>query len=251
MNKNIDVIIVDDEPAQREQLSKRIVSHFPQLNIAAVCSDAQEAMIAIARFSPDLVFLDVEMPGMSGFQMLESIKEIRFSVIFTTSHADYAVQAFRVAAIDFLLKPYHDEDFQIAVNRFLNQHHKPEANHLQQLLSNLSQADKNNRKIALPTSNGFVFIRIGDIVRLESQNTYTTFFMSDKNQFVVSRTLKDCEEILAPEGLLRVHQSHMVNPDHIKKYFKGEGGTIEMLDGSMVEVSRRKKEEFLEALKRL
>jgi two-component system LytT family response regulator len=251
MKKTVEVVIVDDEPAQREQLLRRIEMQFPELHVAAVCSDASEALVAIARFSPDLIFLDVEMPGMSGFEMLESMRDIRFSVIFTTSHAAYAVQAFRVAAVDFLLKPYSDEDFQVAVNRFLHQHNQSEQEHLRQLLSNLGESNKNNRKIALPTASGFVFIRIGDIVRLESQNTYTTFFMTDKNQIVVSRTLKDCEELLSPEGLLRVHQSHMVNPDHIKKYIKGEGGTIEMHDGSTVEVSRRKKEEFLEALKRL
>jgi two-component system LytT family response regulator len=251
MKKSIDVVIVDDEPAQREQLIKRIQKHVPEFEIVADCADAQEALVAIARYSPALLFLDVEMPGMTGFQMLESIKEIKFSVIFSTSHAAYAVQAFRVAAVDFLLKPYSDEDFLAAANRFLNQHSINEQHHVQQLLLNMKDTNKSNHKIALPTSTGYVFVRIGDIIRLESQNTYTTFFISDNKQIVVSRTLKDCEEMLSPEGLLRVHQSHMVNPDHIKKYIKGEGGTIEMMDGSMVEVSRRKKEEFLEALKKL
>jgi two-component system LytT family response regulator len=251
MKNSIDVVIVDDEPAQREQLSRRIQKHFPEIEIVAVCADAQEALVAVARYSPALLFLDVEMPGMNGFQMLESIREIRFSVIFTTSHAAYAVQAFRVAAVDFLLKPYSDEDFVVAFNRFLNHHSSNEQTHVQQMLLNMKETNKSNHKIALPTSTGFVFVRIGDIIRLESHNTYTTFFISDHNQIVVSRSLKDCEEMLSPEGLLRVHQSHMVNPDHIKKYIKGEGGTIEMQDGSVVEVSRRKKEEFLEALKKL
>ena len=245
----IEVIIIDDEVAQREMLSKKLKANFPDLNIAALCASAEEGMVAIAKHSPHLVFLDVEMPGMTGFELLESLREIRFSVIFTTSHAAYAVRAFRVAAVDFLLKPYPDEELLAAVDRFIKNQTPQDNTHITTLIAN--RQDSANTKIALPTASGYIFVRLQDVIRLESQNTYTTFFMKDKNQIVVSRTLKECEEMLNESGFLRVHQSHMINLSHIRKFTRGEGGTVEMDDGSTVEVSRRKKEEFLEALKRL
>jgi two-component system LytT family response regulator len=242
-------IIVDDEDAPRNDLASRLRLHFPNLHIAAECHSAEEATLAIARHAPNLVFLDVEMPGMNGFEFLESLKEIRFSVIFTTSHAAHAVRAFRVAAVDFLLKPFSTEDLQAAVNRFMQHIEGHQNKHLDVLLKNLTGSE--NTKIALPTSSGYLFADVREIIRLESQNTYTTFFMKDKNQIVVSRTMKDCEEMMVEYGFIRVHQSHMINLTHIKKFTRGEGGIAEMIDGSTVEISRRKKEEFLEALKRL
>ncbi len=249
MNATTQVLIVDDEDGPRKELSNRIKKYFPQLHIVEECSSGKDATIAIARYSPALVFLDVEMPGMSGFEFLESLHEIRFSVIFTTSHATYAVKAFRVAAVDFLLKPYAIEDLQAAVNRFLQKQEVKSSDHLALLLKNLQ--NKEQVKIALPTHNGYIFVDTREVIRIESQNTYTTFFMANKNQVVVSRTMKECEEMISDYGFIRVHQSHMINLAHIRKYIRGEGGNIEMTDGSLVEVSRRKKEEFLEALNRL
>ncbi|MBX7050536.1 MAG: LytTR family DNA-binding domain-containing protein [Flavobacteriales bacterium] len=249
MEDKIDVLIVDDEPAQREQLETRLQNLFPQLNITGKCSSAEEATLAVARTSPRLVFLDVEMPGMNGFEFLDSLSKIHFDVIFTTSHAGYATRAFRVAAVDFLLKPYPESELQEAVNKFLHKQLSERQPNIEVLLSNLR--DKSESKLALPTSNGYIFVKLNDVVRLESHNTYTTFFMKDKNQIVVSRTMKECEEMLSDSGFIRVHQSHMINLSQVKKFVRGEGGTIEMDDGSHVEVSRRKKDEFLEALRRL
>jgi two-component system LytT family response regulator len=250
MSKTIDIVITDDEEAQRNQLAERLTKLFPQLNIVAKCASADEATVAVARYAPSLMFLDVEMPGMNGFEFLASLKHISFEVIFTTSHAAYATKAFRVAAVDFLLKPYPESDLEDAVNKWLKKHMAPDhVSHLEVLLRNFE--DKRDAKIALPTSSGYVFVKLHDVIRLESQNTYTTFFMKDKNQIVVSRTLKDCEEMLSDSGFVRVHQSHMINLSHVKKFTRGEGGTVEMDDGAFVEVSRRKKEEFLDALKKL
>jgi two-component system, LytTR family, response regulator len=249
MENHFDVLIVDDEEAQRIQLAERLQMHFPQLNIVGLCASSEEAVLAVSRYAPQLIFLDVEMPGMNGFEFLESLKNIRFSVIFTTSHSTYAVMAFRVAAIDFLLKPFLDEDLISAVDRFFAQQYRSQQERIDVLLKNLHE--KTEAKIALPTATGYFFIRIQDVIRLESQNNYTTFFMKDKNQHVVSRIMKDCEEMLADFGFTRVHQSHLINLSYVRKFTRGEGGTIEMEDGSVVEVSRRKKEEFIEALRRL
>ncbi|MBL0314898.1 MAG: response regulator transcription factor [Flavobacteriales bacterium] len=249
MEAKVEVIIVDDEVAQREQLSSRLSSHFPQLKVVALCASADEATIAVARHSPQLVFLDVEMPGMNGFEFLDSLKSIQFDVVFTTSHAGYATRAFRVAAIDFLLKPYPESDLSEAVNRFLQKQLSEQQPRLDILLANYK--NRGDAKIALPTSSGYLFVRFQDVIRLESQNTYTTFFMKDKNQIVVSRTMKECEEMLTDSGFVRIHQSHMINLSLVKKFTRGEGGTVEMEDASHIEVSRRKKEEFLDALKRL
>jgi two-component system LytT family response regulator len=249
MQETFDILVVDDEPMQRELLAEKIRKDFPQLHIVAECASAEEATLAVARHAPKLVFLDVEMPGMNGFEFLESLKVRNFAVIFTTSHAAYAVKAFRVAAVDFLLKPVLDAEFKAAVNRFFESVKSEKQEHLDVLLKNLRSG--NEQKIALPTSTGYVFVKLQEVVRLESQNTYTTFFMKDRQQIVVSRTLKDCEEMLSDSGFIRVHQSHMINLAYVKKFTRGEGGTVEMEDGSSVEVSRRKKEEFLEALRRL
>lgn len=246
------VIIVDDEKYQRDDLKQRLEALFPDLVLSAVCSSVDEAIIAVARYAPKIVFLDVEMPDKNGFDFINAFEEPNFGVIFTTSHAGYAVRAFRVSAIDFLLKPFSNDHLAEAISRFqsaqtlLNQQHR-----LHSLRNNLNGGILKNERLALPTQSGFIFVDLLEIVRLQSENTYTNFFLSDGRQVVVSRTMKECEEQLRDSDFLRVHQSHMINMKHIRKYHKGEGGSVDLSDGSNVEVSRRKKEEFLEALNRL
>lgn len=245
-------IIVDDDKFQRDDLQQRLGKLLPDLIISAVCSNVDEAIIAVARFAPKVVFLDVEMPGKNGFDFIQAFDEPNFGVIFTTSHAGYAVRAFRVSAIDFLLKPYADEHLMEAVSRFkASQSMQHQQERLQSLRKNLNSATHKTERLALPTQTGFIFVDLIEIVRLQSENTYTNFFLADGRQIVVSRTMKECEEQLRDSDFLRVHQSHLINLRHIRKYHKGEGGTVDLSDGSNVEISRRKKEEFLEALHRL
>jgi two-component system LytT family response regulator len=242
-------IVIDDEPAHRDLLRTRLEGMYTNLRVDACCANVFEGETAIKRHQPNVVFLDIEMPGKSGMDFLKELESIPFEVIFTTSYSEYALEAFRVSAVDYLLKPYEEEQLKEAVDKlFTRWKNKEYSGHLQNLITNATLANKEGHKIALPTASGFLFVEVNEIIRLESQNVYTNYFMRDGRQIVVSRTLKECEEMLKGYRFVRIHQSHMINLRHIKKYTKGEGGVVEMIDGSEVEVSRRKKDEFLMAI---
>ena len=242
-------IIVDDEQHPRDLLNAILKEKYPFVNISATCNGPDQALEAIQTHSPEIVFLDVEMPGKSGFEMLASLPAIHFDIIFTTSYSKYALQAIKFSALDYLLKPIDETQLGLALDKFREKRSLTETTiRIENLLQNLQTAEQSNQKIALPTSNGYLFVRVSDIVRCESQNTYTTFFLSDKNQIVVSRTLKDCEEMLGEYRFQRIHQSHLINMSFLKRYIKGDGGEVIMEDGTRLDVSRRKKEDFLEAI---
>jgi two-component system, LytTR family, response regulator len=252
MKATVTALVVDDEKAPRENLLRMLSEHAPHVYMQASCSNGADALKALHKQQPELVFVDVEMPEMNGFEFLEKAGKQKFHVIFTTSHASYAVRALRIAAIDFLLKPYTEQDLLDALERYEQVKEKEgQQDRMWHLLNNLAATNPASEKLALPTATGFLFARIDEIIRLESSNSYSTIFTKDRQQIVVSRTLKECEELLSDKGFLRVHQSHMINLRFIKKYIKGEGGTVELEDGTSVEVSRRKKEEFLAALRRM
>lgn len=252
MKQNYTAVIVDDEMHQQNYLQKMLVENFPFVEVIGQCSAVDQALNEIPALKPQLVFLDVELPPKTGFDLLKELPSIAFEIIFTTSYSDYARQAFRVSALDFLLKPYSKEELGEALDKFINKQDAAQsALRIQNLLSNLGASDHTNMKIALPTSTGLLFVRFADVVKCEAQNIYTVFYLADKNQVVVSRTMKECEELLGNYGFFRVHQSHLINMKHIKRYIKGDGGQVEMEDGSMVEVSRRKKDEFMLSLMKL
>lgn len=249
--KKIRVLIIDDEIAQQE-IMIRALSQRDDTEIVGVASDVQEGLEALSEFNPDLVFLDIDLGSQTGFDLLNNSEKRNFEVIFCTSHSEFAVQAFKVSAIDYLLKPIDGIELENSIKKYLSRIGSlgAENTSLVNLLSNL-QLPKTQQKLALPTSNGLIFVKTEDIIHIQSNNAFTVFFLSDKEQIVVSRTMKDCEEILAPIGFCRVHQSHLINLQHVKRYIKGEGGQVIMDDGSNLEISRRKKEEFLAALNRI
>jgi two-component system LytT family response regulator len=252
MTARFKAIVVDDEKSPREILAEMLAKHFPEIEVLEICSSADEATKAVEKHHPSLVFLDVEMPGKSGFQWIGEMGKVSFEVIFTTSYSKYALEAFRASALDYLLKPLALEDLEEAVKKFKSRSALQDTQrHIEVLLNNIRSPQAETQKIALPTSNGFLFVRISDIVRCMSQNMYVIFFLSDKTQVVVSRTMKECEEMLQPNGFQRIHQSHLINMRCIKRYKKGEGGEVEMDDGTTLEVSRRKKDEFIEAMNKL
>ncbi len=249
--KKYKTLIVDDSKAQQELLAELISTHS-DIEICGTCSSSDEALKAIVLHNPELIFLDVEMPGKSGFELLQSISKISFHVIFTTAYAKYAVDAFKVAALDFLLKPVSHEAMNDALTKYRSRTTSENAAaQINNLLENLRNSETETQKLALPTSNGYIFVRIGDIIRCQGQDNYTTFFLVDKNQIVVSRTMKDCEEMLSSYQFQRIHQSHLIHMKYLKRYVKGDGGEVELDDGTRLEVSRRKKEDFLEALRRI
>ncbi len=245
-------LIVDDEPAQQDLLKGMLLKNFPQFELMEICNSVDEGLAKIKSLHPQLVFLDVVMPPKTGFDLLSDLKEIDFEVIFTTSFEQYAIKAFKVSAVDYLLKPFGLNELRCALEKFEQQFSmKHSLEHIQSLLHNISLNTSDKIKIALPTLNGFVFVQVNDIVRCESDNTYTTFFFADKRTLVTSKTIKDCEELLCDYNFFRIHNSHLINMRYIREYIKGDGGQVKMTDGSMVDVSRRKKDEFVHLLKKL
>lgn len=245
------VLILEDEKYQQDLLSSLLKEGFPEFMLAGIASSVDEAKALLEKHTPDLVFMDVVLPPHTSFDILHSLSSIPFEIIFTTSYEEYAVKAFRLSAIDYLLKPVDAVELRAALEKFKQKKSAQNSDgHIRNLLSNLRAKQGDHAKVALPTLTGFIFVPIKDIVRCESDNTYTTFFTLDKKKIVVSKTLKECEYMLAEYRFFRVHNSHLINLEYITEYIKGEGGIIKMSDGSQIDVSRRKKDEFLRQLKR-
>ncbi len=244
----IKAIIVDDEPKCCKTLSALLDRFCPEIEVTAVCSNGLEALTKIREHSPSLVFLDVEMPKMNGFEMLAQIPTINFHLIFTTSYDQYALKAFRFSAIDYLLKPIDRDELQISVQKVVRQMQIPVPQQLEIMMEKINQPAKPINRIALPTMEGLQMILVENIIRCESDDNYTILFLKDKKKLIVSSTLKDIELMLDEHPFVRVHRSHMVNLNEIEKYLKGEGGNVIMSDGSAIDVSRSKKETLLKKL---
>jgi two-component system LytT family response regulator len=245
-------VIVDDEKAQQELLSGMLRDQFPQITLMDICSSVDEGVQKINKINPHLVFLDVVMPPKNGFDLLFELGEINFEIIFTTSFEEYAVKAFKVSAVDYLLKPFGASELKNAIEKFEKRiQSRHTINNIDVLLQNLRSKIISKTKIALPSQKGYVFVEVCDIVRCEADNTYTTFFFTDKSSLVVSKSIKECEEILSDFQFFRIHLSYLINLNYVKEYLKGDGGQVRMTDGSVIDVSRRKKEEFLKALHKI
>lgn len=253
VNKPLKTILVEDELRGRNAL-RALVSRVPNLLLVGEAGNVDEASSLIHELEPDLVLLDIEMPAKSGFDLLADLPNRTFDVIFTTAFDNYAIRAIKFSAIDYLLKPVDLDELIAAVNKTAEKRqqsdHQPQLQ-ISNLLENLKSINKRNIKLSLPTSDGSLFIPVDEIIRCESDANYTRFFLKNETRPVlVSRTLKDYEELLKDYEFCRVHHSHLINLKFIKKYIKGEGGVIVMADGAEVEVSRRKKDAFQQALNR-
>lgn len=245
----ISAILVDDEVKGRQYLRQLCDKFIPLIKIIGEAANATEALELFDSAKPELVFLDIEMPGMTGIEMLRQMQEIPFEVIFVTAFNRYAVEAFRLGAVDYILKPASPSDLQRAVERVeksLNQK-TTDRQHFKALSQNYGRAFT---KITIPTLNGFEFIEFSEILFLQSDNNYTTLRLKNGKNVVATRSLGDFEEILENYTFFRVHKSYLINLTHISKYIKGDGGTVVMEDGTEIDVSRRRKDEFLERIKR-
>jgi two-component system LytT family response regulator len=242
-------ILIDDENGSRESLAKMLEKNCTQVQVVAKCDSMSSGLTAIQQHEPELVFLDIEMPNGSGFDLLEKIKDIDFDVVFITAYDHYAIRAIKFSAVDYLLKPVDPEDLVLAVKRVEEKHStkKSLGDQYQVLLSNIKSGTK-LKKVAIPDGDGLVFISLADIIRCDSDGNYTYFILNNGKKIMSSRTLGEYEDMFQGENFFRVHRSHLVNLDHVKKYIKGEGGYVVLSDNSQVEVSRRKKVEFLEKL---
>lgn len=244
----IRAVIIDDEKAGREilrNLSQKYCSGI--VEIAGEADSVFSGKEVLEQTRPDLVFLDVQMQDGTGFDLLEMLSEITFSVIFVTSYDKFAIRAFKYNAVDYLLKPVDPDLLAAAVGRVKLQHN-PAENHAR--YKTLSGNHQNPEKIALPGSDGIRFVKVDDIMRCESDSNYTTIFTVNREKIMVSRTLKEYEDMLEGTGFFRVHKSHLVNLKYVDKYIPGEGGYLILEDKTQVMVSRRKKESLLEILMR-
>lgn len=239
------VVIVEDEPAQ-QKLVAGMLRECGNFNIVGVAADVSSGLSVIQESRPELVVLDVILPPGNCFELLNKLGKPSFKTIFTTSYDTYAIRAFRLSAIDYLLKPLDSTEFRQAIEKFKELlTDEEQAVQIDNMLLNWRTSAPGNERVALPTLTGFLYVPVRDIIRCESDNTYTTVFTVDGRKQVISRTLKDCEHQLDGFNFFRVHNSHLVNLKHVVEYLKGEGGLVRMSDGSAVDVSRRRKEEFL------
>lgn len=242
----IRTIIVEDDKHAQENLIAYISNH-KDIELLGIASDLAEAEELCNNLKPDLVFCDVMVPPATSFDWLLKRNEVPFDLIFTTSYEEFAVKAFRLAAVDYLIKPIDPNEFNAALTKYRSKNSSDQSR-ITQLLANLT-GPKTKSKVALPTFTGYIFVEISDIIRCESDNTYTTFFLKEKQKILVSRTLKDVENMLAEYSFCRVHNSHLINLSYVAEYYKGEGGQVKLIDGSVIDVARRRKEGFLSQLK--
>jgi two-component system LytT family response regulator len=241
-------IIIDDELKGRIALRQKIADYCPGVEVAGEAATAEEGIEAIRRLQPHIVFLDIEMPDMNGFDMLKALDQQNFHLIFTTAYDQYALKAFRFAAFDYLLKPVDIEELRQAVARVMQQTQVQTPQKIEALEENL-RAGTMLTKIAVPSSNGLFFYNLSDIVCLEAQSNYTVIHFLSDPKLVASRTLKEFEELLPTDSFFRAHHSYIINLNYIKRYIRGDGGQIEMQNGKYIDLARRKKELFLSLIK--
>ncbi len=241
-------ILIDDELPSLQNLQQKLEDFCPDIKVIATAQKPEEAILLIEQNQPDVIFLDIEMPRMNGFKMLEEIKEQDFDIIFITAYNHYAIDAIRISAFDYLVKPVAVKDLQNSVHRLINSHRKQVPEKLDVLRQNLSNSRSQNDKITIVTNEGVDFYEISQIIRIESSSNYSKIHFKDGKVLLVTKLLKDFEEILAPYRFYRIHNSHLINLSYIKKYLRGDGGQVIMQNDEVIDVARRKKEEFLKLI---
>lgn len=249
----IKALIVEDEKNSQELLKDLIEQYCEGVEVVAIAGSVASALQAIEDHKPDLVFQDIELPDGDGFQVLEKASPLDFEVIFTTAYDQYAMRAFKFAATDYLLKPIDIDELTAAVKRVVEKHEEgtpspPNQENISTLLQNIRNLQQPFRRIVLPTSNGFTVVDPKDIIRCESDRNYTFIFLNDGRKILVSRTIKEYDEMLEDFNFFRIHQSHLINLNYLKNYTRGRGGYVELTNGTTLDVSARRKSEFLKRM---
>jgi two-component system, LytTR family, response regulator len=245
----IRTIIIEDEATSRKILTDMLAEQVTPVKILASCTNNTEAKIAIETLEPDLVISDVELGQETVFTMLQQLPSINFDILFTTGYDKYAIQAIKFAALDYLIKPFTGSDLAIAIGQHRQrQEKKLREQQFEALFHNLKLYQNDLKKIALPTFTGLDVIPVKEIIHCQAEVNYTHFFFTGGKKLLAIKTLKDYEDLLNECGFIRVHKSHLINVHHVKSYTRGEGGAVTMSDGTVIDVSRRKKEEFLQKL---
>jgi two-component system LytT family response regulator len=242
-------IIVDDELNNIENLQNIIKVNCPDIEVVATASNAADAVIAININKPDLVFLDIQMPGQSGFEVLKAFDRIDFEVIFITAYDRYGIQAIKFSALDYLLKPIDITEFKQAIEKAKQKVSIRHQNYnIENLLAYIKTGQRDVPKIALPTLTEIMYVKITDIIRCEASNNYTNFYLQNGERVLVCKTLKDFADLLKPHQFIRTHQSHLVNQAFIKSYLKEDGGTLLLNDQAKIPISRQSREMVKETL---
>ena len=240
----IRALIVDDEPKNIRILHGLLQSYCPQVHVTGEANGFHKALELIESSHPDLLFLDIEMPYGNAFDLLEKIMPVKFEIIFVTAFNDYALKAFRYSALDYLLKPVNIDELKAAVAKAQQKLDQKNINlQLNNFINNFKKAEL--QKIALPLLDGLLFVPIPEITYLHAKGSYTDVHLHNGEIHTTARTIKDYEDMLSQDTFCRVHHAYLINVNHIKKYSKGRGGLIEMEDGAIIEVSVRRKDEFL------
>jgi len=245
----IRTIIIEDEPNNREFLLKLIKENCPNVSVIAEAEGVKTGVDTIKRFHPDLVLLDIEMEDGDAFDLLHQIETIDFKIIFVTAFEEYALKAFKFSAVDYLLKPVIAKDLIAAINKVDDQIIKDLKVQLSALSNNLKGPE--SRTIVLKTADNIHLVNVHDIIRCEADRSYTLFHLANDKRIIVSKPLKDMEELLKHHGFFRVHQSHLVNFSFIERFKKSEGGYVILKDNSQVPVAQRKREHLLELFNNL
>jgi two-component system LytT family response regulator len=239
-------ILVDDEAHCTRTLQWELERNCPDVEVVAVCNSGEEGLREINEKKPDIVFLDIEMPGMNAFDMLEKVGQISFQVIFCTAYDQYAIKALKMSATDYLLKPVDSNELQDAVEKAANRTSNPiTKEQITELISSMRHPGRELRRIALSTADGMEFVDTDRILYCESQSNYTNIILQDGKKVLLSKTLKEVDELLAGFGFFRAHKSHLINLRHVTKYVRGDGGYVVMPNGAAITIARSRKEEFL------
>jgi two-component system LytT family response regulator len=242
-------VIIDDELNGREVLNQTISKFCLNVEVLAMGSSVEEGKEIIAKFKPDMLFLDIEMPHGNGFELLSSINEIDFEVVFTTAYNNYALKAIKFSALDYLLKPINTIELQQAISKVelrINDRGNISKKQLEVFSENLKLSNAQYQQVVIKTLERFEIVELKTIIRCQGDRNYTNIFFTNNRVLMVTKTLKEFEIILSDHGFFRAHQSHLINISHVKKYVKGRGGYVEMADGGIIDISRHRKDAFVQ-----
>jgi two-component system LytT family response regulator len=243
----IQCILIDDERNALEMMEWLLKTYCPEVEIVAMCNSAQQGIEAIREHKPDVIFLDIEMPRMNGFDMLEQFDKLTFDVVFCTAYDQFAIKAFKYSALNYLLKPVDPDDLKATVARIEERKSMPTREQLQLLMQHIHQPAKSTpQRIALTTNDGMIFVPTADIIYCEAESNYTTVVLQGGRKVIVSKVLKDIDEALSGPDFCRVHSSFLINVNRIKKYVRGDGGYLIMDDDANISISRNRRQEFME-----
>ena len=245
VSKKIRTVIIDDDIGSIDILLGYIQEYCPDIEVLSTASEIESGAQEIIKHSPNLVFLDVEMPNGTGFDLMKKLNNKNFDVIFITAHNKYAVQAIKHSALDFLLKPFDEQDFLATIDKVrANSRNKSE--NYEVLLENLNSPTP--KKLVIPNSTGYEYVPVGSIVRIESDRSYARIYLSNRRVIMVSKCLNEYQNMLCSNTFFRIHNSHLINLNHVVKYSRTDGGYVEMSDDKQIPVSRSKKELFLNVM---